>query len=257
MSSQPSPGRRTSWRATVPLVTLSAGLLFGTSAALANQSGTVERPTDLAGLVAERDAQVAELTERAEELTQQVDELSRGTFPSRQVSSQADSLAPVVGLGAVTGPTLRVTLDDAGYSLETLPEGYTVDDVVVHQQDVQSVVNAMWAGGAEAMMVQDQRVVATSSVQCVGNTLYLQGRVYSPPYTISAIGDVDGMQAALEADPVVANYRSWSRTLGLGYTVEDVGEQEFPAYAGPVRGQHATVIEPRVPTLPTEGPEER
>lgn len=257
MTSEQPGTRRLSWRVVVPLVTLSAGLLFGTSAALAERTGSVERPTDLAGLISERNGAVADLTQQAEELAAQVDGLSRGGSTVRETSQRADRIAPGVGTGPVQGPALRVTLDDAGYSLDTLPAGYSVDDVVVHQQDVQSVVNAMWAGGAEAMMIQDQRIVATSSVQCVGNTLYLQGRVYSPPYTITAIGDVEGMQQSLEDDPVVTNFRGWSRVLGLGYQVEDVGEQEFPGYAGPIRPQHAEVIDPRESSSPTDGPVQR
>lgn len=257
MTSEQPTRRRGSWRVLVPVVTLAAGLMFGTSAALADRTGSVERPTDLAGLIQERNRTVADLTQQAEELGTQVAELSRGGSTVQETSAQADRIASTVGTGPVQGPALRVTLDDAGYSLDTLPEGYTVDDVVVHQQDVQSVVNAMWAGGAEAMMIQDQRIVATSSVQCVGNTLYLQGRVYSPPYSITAIGDVEGMQQALEDDPVVTNFRGWSRVLGLGYQVEEVGVQDFPGYGGPVRPQHAEVIEPREPVEPTVGPVEK
>lgn len=255
-SEQPRP-RRSSWRIVVPVVTLGAGLLFGTSAALADRSGPVERPTDLAGLIQDRNRAVEDLTRQAEELSAQVEELSRAGSTVRETSQRADQMAAQVGTGPVQGPALRVTLDDAGYSLDTLPEGYTVDDVVIHQQDVQSVVNAMWAGGAEAMMIQDQRVVATSSVQCVGNTLYLQGRVYSPPYTITAIGDVEGMQQALADDPVVTNFRGWAQVLGLGYQVEDAGTQELPGYAGPVGPEHAEVIDPREPTKPADGPREK
>lgn len=80
-----------------------------------------------------------------------------------------------------------------------IPDGYTVDDVVVHQQDVQAVVNALWAAGAEAMTIQDQRVIATSAVRCVGNTLILQGRVYSPPYVITAIGDIGSLRSGLDS----------------------------------------------------------
>ena len=56
------------------------------------------------------------------------------------------------------------------------------------------MVNALWSGGAEAMQIMDQRVIATSAVRCVGNTLILQGRVYSPPYTITAIGDPERLR---------------------------------------------------------------
>ncbi|MGC1208081.1 MAG: DUF881 domain-containing protein, partial [Ornithinimicrobium sp.] len=175
------------YRYAVPVMALAAGLIFGTSAALARtESLTATEPADLAGLIQQRNAAVAGLTDQVGELSTEVDQLERdnsGSVLTTQISRQADALAPEVGLGPVRGPAVQVTLDDAGYTLDTLPEGYNVDDVVVHQQDVQAVVNALWAGGAEAMMIQDQRVISSSAVQCVGNTLYLQGRVYSPPYT--------------------------------------------------------------------------
>lgn len=250
MSEQAStaPPQRTSgalWRYSVPAVTVIAGLLFGVSAAMAREDGGAGRPTDLVDLVRERAAYVEDLVVRTDQLSAEVDELSAAQAPLddslNDWRGQADLLAPAVGAAEVTGIAIQVTLDDAGYSLDTLPEGYTVDDVVVHEQDVHAVVNAMWAGGAEAMMVQDQRIISTSAVRCVGNTLYLQGRVYSPPYTITAIGDPNQIQAALAADPTVANYRAWADILGLGYEVNDVGETTFPAFSGSVRPVHARV----------------
>lgn len=244
---------RTAWHAAVPVMALVAGLLFGTSAALAGADGYNEDPADLAGLVQQRSNQVDRLSTRAAALRHEVEELAAADA-SVLVQARADQLAHGIGLGEVSGPALRVSLDDAGYTLETLPEGYTVDDVVVHEQDVQSVVNALWAGGAEAMMIQDQRVVAGSAVRCVGNTLHLQGRVYSPPYTITVIGDLEAMSQALVEDPTVANYRSWSQILGLGYVVEDVGEVTLPAFQGSVRPQHATVVTPDGPGDETDEP---
>ncbi|WP_151523782.1 DUF881 domain-containing protein [Serinicoccus kebangsaanensis] len=228
----------------VTVICLVAGVLFGTSASLARDGGGP--PTDLVDLITERDAQVRELTRETDDLGAEVEQLRSGQTSSAAVldGRAADELALGVGAVAVTGPAISVTLDDAGYSLDTLPEGYSVDDVVVHQQDLQGVVNALWAGGAEAVMVQDQRIVSTSAVQCVGNTLYLQGRVYSPPYTVTAVGDTEALHAALAADPVVSTYRDWADAIGLGYAVADLGETELPAYSGAVRPQHATVTAP-------------
>lgn len=246
-----SGGRRGSWHVLVPVMALAAGLLFGTSAALAGDPTTKAQPETLAGLITARNEQVAELSEQAAELQTQVDSLSaQGRLPANR---EADALAPLVGTVAVQGPAVQVELNDAGYTLETMPEGYTVDDVVVHQQDVQAVINALWAGGAEAMMVQDQRVISTSAVRCVGNTLYLQGRVYSPPYTITAIGDPEQLMQALEMDPTVANYRAWADVLGLGYQVSDVGMTELPAFTGTVRAQYADLLSPR-PQPTEDGP---
>lgn len=224
---------------------LVAGLLFGTSAALARtQPASSSGPGDLASLIQQRNTSVERLADRAGALSAEIEQLERqggDSVIATDFSRQADDLAPVIGLGPVRGPALRVTLDDAGYSLETLPEGFSVDDVVVHQQDVQAVVNALWAGGAEAMMIQDQRIITSSAVQCVGNTLFLQGRVYSPPYTITAIGDIDSLRLSLNEDPIVENYRGWSDTLGLGYEVDRIGEVRMPAFAGTPRNEFVRV----------------
>lgn len=228
----------------VTAVCLLAGVLFGTSAALARQD-PVSAPSDLVELIDQRDAQVRGLTEQADELGAEVQALrdERASSRTGRIDRAAEDLATGIGMVPVTGPAVRVTLDDAGYTLDTLPTGYSVDDVVVHQQDLQGVINALWSGGAEAIMVQDQRIISTSSVQCVGNTLYLQGRVYSPPYTITAVGDPEALHASLEADPVVGTYRQWADAVGLGYAVEDLPEAELPAFVGSVRPQHASIIE--------------
>ena len=80
----------------------------------------------------------------------------------------------------------------------------------------------------------DQRLVATSSLQCVGNTLLLQGRVYSPPFTITAVGPVPAMRESLRTDRAVADYRVWARAVGLGYDVTRRGTVTLPGYTGPV-----------------------
>lgn len=247
-----SPRRRSVWHALVPVMALAAGLLFGTSAATAGDSP--DQPETLAGLITERNELVADLSAQADQLRAEIEDSSLpGTAPVRE---ETEALTPVVGTSAVRGPAVQVVLDDAGFTLATLPTGYTVDDVVVHQQDVQGVINALWVGGAEAMMVQDQRIISTSAVRCVGNTLYLQGRVYSPPYTITAIGDPQALATALQDDPVVSNYRAWAEILGLGYEVAELDQAELPGFTGTVRPQHARPLGPR-PEPTQEGPLER
>ena len=76
----------------------------------------------------------------------------------------------------------------------------------------------------------DQRVISTSAVRCVGNTLILQGRVYSPPYVITAIGDLDRLQRGARRRPAVAIYRQYVDAVGLGYDVQTRARPTFPAY---------------------------
>ena len=238
--------RPSRWSVLVPVVGMAAGLLFATSAQTAR--GTDLRTsgrTDLADVIRVQARANQARQEAVQALRSQVEQLTQQSAPGdsalTRLQQQAGTLSPVAGTSAVRGPAITVTLNDAKRSAASLPQGFTADDIVVHQQDVQGVVNALWAGGAEAMMLQDQRVISTSAVRCVGNTLILQGRVYSPPYVIRAIGDVQGMQQSLDTNPTVRIYRQYVDVLGLGYDVRTSPVATFPAYTGSTALTHASV----------------
>jgi uncharacterized protein YlxW (UPF0749 family) len=236
--------RPSRWSAVVPVVALCAGVLFATSASTAKGTDLRSSASDLPDLIRGQTRQNAEAAERVGALQTEVDRLSERSTPGdtriAELARQAEALMVEAGTQPVQGPALAVELDDAKIPSDQLPEGIDVDDIVVHQQDVQAVVNALWAGGAEAMMIMDQRLISTSAVRCVGNTLILQGRVYSPPFVITAIGDQDAMRRALDASPQVAIYRQYVDAYGLGYDVRTSPERTFPAYAGSVNLEHAT-----------------
>jgi uncharacterized protein YlxW (UPF0749 family) len=230
------------WGLLVPVAFALAGVLFATSAEISR--GTDLRSSgnaSLPDLIRAEQRRVEASTARVEALRRSVEALTGpaalGDKRVASLTAQANGLSEAAGTQAVHGPGLKVTLDDA--HLSTIPEGFTGDDLVVHQQDVQAVVNALWLGGAEAMMLQDQRVISTSAVRCVGNTLILQGRVYSPPYTITAIGDSASMRQALYNSPEVTIYRQYVDALGLGYDVTDHANLKLPAYAGSLDLVHA------------------
>ena len=231
------PRRPSRWAAIAPVVAIGAGLLFATSAQ--TSQGTDLRSSgrsNLVDFVRAQDRAVSVRAEAVQQLQAEVDALTARAAPGNdavsRLTARAATLAPIAGAQAVTGPGLLVALDDAKRSAASLPKDFSADDIVVHQQDVQGVVNALWAGGAEAMMLMDQRVISTSAVRCVGNTLILQGRVYSPPYVIQVIGDVTALQAALDKSEQVTIYRQYASLLGLGYDVKNPGKVTFPAYAG-------------------------
>ena len=162
---------------------------------------------------------------------------SRGYVGSGTCSGDAEPLLKTVL--ALEGDTVTVTLDDSKRDPATLPEGANLNWMVVHQQDVQAVVNALWRGGAKAMMLMDQRVISTSAVRCVGNTLILQGRVYSPPFKITAMGDQAQLRKALKDDPDVANYRDFVDRVGVKYEVENGSNKTFPPFEGTTELRYA------------------
>ncbi len=236
--------RGRAWALVVPLVAGLAGVLFATSFTTAHGTELRTVGRDLPGLITDQNRDVAAKAEQVKQLQAEVDRLAAAAAPgdatAKALRGQTAALAPLVGTQKVRGPSVTVSLDDAHRSAASLPKPYGPDDIVVHQQDVQGVVNALWTGGAEAMMIQDQRVISTSAVQCVGNTLLLQGRVYSPPYVITAIGDPTVLRAALDRDSSVKIYREWVDAVGLGWDVQQADESELPAYTGTIALDAAT-----------------
>ncbi len=232
--------RRGGWPWLVPVAALLAGILFATSAE--TSAGTdlrSGRRLDLTDLITVQERAVAAEDARLSRLQAQVADLAQqvGTGDAEVAAAQAGAaaLAPDVGLTALQGPGLQVSLDDAPTTADgTLPVGARADDVVVHQSDVQAVVNAMWAGGAEAMTLMGERIIATSAVRCVGNTLLLHGRTYSPPFVVTAIGDPQRMRSELDASRYVGLFREAADAFGLGYDVSDLDEVTVPAYDGPL-----------------------
>jgi uncharacterized protein YlxW (UPF0749 family) len=221
---------------------VAAGMLFATSAGVAGGTSLRNDTSDLPGLVRGELSRLEQSQQRVVGLQTEVEQLtSKVNNPQvRNLQDQASKLVGPAQLEPVTGPGLEVVLNDAPQDAP-VPEGITPDDLVVHQQDLQAVVNTLWAAGAEAMMLMDQRVISTSAVRCVGSTLRLQGQVYSPPYVIKAIGNPAKLKQALDQSPEVSISRVYVRAVGLGSKVTELGVIGMPAFSGALDLKYAKV----------------
>lgn len=227
------------------LVTIVAMLVFALIGVMLVTAATTSQGTDLRAqrnldlrdLVREGSASVRAMEGDVAAAQDRISARTAGGSPGVESSALVRS----AGLTTITGRGVRVTLDDAPPRDpgDPLWAALSADDVIVHQRDVQAVINALWRGGARAIQVMDQRIIATSAVQCVGNTLLLQGQVYSPPYVITAVGSPRGLRAALAEDPQVSAYRTWADAVGLGYNEERLARVEVPAFSGPIAAAYA------------------
>lgn len=201
-----------------------------------------ERQSDLGDLVQAQAQRVNELSQKVAELDKEVAELSQqvGGVEVERYEEATERLKPHVGLTPVRGPGLTVTLDDA--PREMRDGQLNLDALVVHQQDIQAVVNALWAGGAEAVTIQGQRLISTSAIRCVGNSVVLHRVPYPPPYRISAVGDVESMEDALYASDEVRAYLDAVDRFRLGFELRRHPEIRLPGYQGSFELTHARVI---------------
>ncbi|MGW2364889.1 DUF881 domain-containing protein [Streptomyces sp. NPDC001667] len=217
-----------------------AGLIFWTSFNTAH--GTNIRTDDsmlrLSDLIQERSRKNADLDDSAAGMRSQVDALARrDNGNSAAENKKLADLEADAGTSKIQGTGLSVTLTDAPPNATPRIPGVPdpqPNDLVIHQQDLQAVVNALWQGGAKGIEVMDQRLISTSAVRCVGNTLILQGRVYSPPYKVTAVGDRGALRKALDSSPAIQNYLQYVTAYGLGWKVDQHDAVTLPGYSGTV-----------------------
>jgi uncharacterized protein YlxW (UPF0749 family) len=99
----------------------------------------------------------------------------------------------VTGSVAVTGPCMVVTLTDG----DRLDEDGSTASSRVQAVDLQTVVNALWSSGAEAISVGGQRLTSLSAIRHAGEAILVDlVPLTGPSYEIRAIGDPDAMQTA-------------------------------------------------------------
>jgi uncharacterized protein YlxW (UPF0749 family) len=241
-NSPPEAGRR-SGRRPVRLLTVAvfalAGLIFVTSFNTAKGTNlrTDASLLKLSDLIKQRSDKNGDLGESTAAVRKDVDALARRDDGSTKAEDEKlAALEKAAGTQKLSGAALTVTLNDAPPNARAAP-GYPepqTNDLVIHQQDLQAVVNALWQGGAKGIRVMDQRLISTSAVRCVGNTLILQGRVYSPPYKVTAVGDQSALKEALAASPALQSYQLYVKAYGLGWEVDERDAVTLSGYSGTV-----------------------
>lgn len=140
-------------------------------------------------------------------------------------------------LTPLQGPGVIVTLDDS--KLPGKP-GENQNLYLIHDDDLLKVINELKAAGAEALSVNEQRLIATSEIRCAGPTVSVNNQRSSPPYVIKAIGDPKTLDAALKMrGGVVETLKFWGIQVNINVVDSSL---EVPAYKGTFRYEHAKPV---------------
>jgi uncharacterized protein YlxW (UPF0749 family) len=192
-------------------------------------------------------AQVAELQARLGETESRVTALTEGEsqLAKLALTAKVQSLSEQAGITEMVGQGLKVTLSDAPPRdpVVSSPSNVPPEAFIIHEEDIQVVVNALWRGGAKGVSIMGLRIIESSAVKCVGNVLLLQGQVFSPPYEIFAIGDPTALERALNTDSGVARVKDLVERYRIGLEVVREPLIQLPAYVGPLVQRFAKPIE--------------
>lgn len=196
--------RGKSWIFQVTALCIVLGALLGLSLKTQRQVVNEGMPNRLPALkVAFREAQgenvklrkdVSFYRARTEDLSQ---ELATGTSSSKTLIRSLNESKLLAGTSVVRGAGVVATITDSPKlnPAESRPEA--IEQFLVHAEDLRSVVDELFAAGAEAISINGQRRIATSSIRCVGPVVMVNAVKLAPPYVINAIGNPNDLEKAL------------------------------------------------------------
>jgi uncharacterized protein YlxW (UPF0749 family) len=220
-------------------VAIGVVLAIAYTQAVASAPERARTRTALVHEVEKRSARTDQLQARAEELRMQATRVRAAVLAGSAAGTAADAtvreLQAATGLGTVRGPGLVVTVQDGPAPTDPVtgkPTGES-DLARVQDRDLQDIVNALWASGAEAVSINDQRLATTSAIRSAGGAVLVDFRPVNSPYRISAIGDPARMPANLDGSAAARRFRGYESQYGMAFSTRTVESLQLPAAPAP------------------------
>lgn len=172
-----------------------------------------------------------------QEVSERQQAVAAETVRLHSLQAELERQKILAGLTPVQGPGVLVILDD---SRAQIPTGADANLYLVHEYDLRDVVNVLWLAGSEAIAINDERLVSSSSVYCLGSTVIVNDTRLSPPYTIRAIGNPRIQQDYLRNPSYLTGLKEKQRLYGLHFQIESATDLTLPAFSGGFPSQYAS-----------------
>jgi uncharacterized protein YlxW (UPF0749 family) len=141
-----------------------------------------------------------------------------------------DEAKALAGLVAVSGPGIVVTLEDSPRLSPSETRKDEIEQFMVHDSDLVALANELFNAGAEAISINGQRLIATSSIRCAGVPILVNSKRIAPPYVIKAIGNAADLNSALKMQGGAADVAGlWALNMIKSEPKENL---VIPAYEG-------------------------
>jgi len=178
----------------------------------------------------------AQLADLRAELDQIQTSASTQSGSAKDLQARLDELKLVAGLNERSGDGVIITLDDA----RGASGAKDIEKSICHNTDLTDIVNQAWRGGAEAIAVNDERIVGSSSIYCVGSTIMVNGTLMSPPFSVVVIGSPNDLLATYDDPAQLRDIKQRRDVYGLGFRVSRASGLHVPSYRGALNVRYAT-----------------
>lgn len=182
----------------------------------------------------------AKLESKEQELNTLREKVSSKDDNASNLSSKLEKYNELLGNTELTGKGIQITLKDGDSSIL---KGQ-ISDFLVHDGDILEVVNALRNTTTEAISVNDQRIVSTTAITCVGNVVKINGEKVGAPFVIRAIGNPSMLLGAVTMS---GGYISILERAGVQVDVKQIEKDKeaitIPKYNGIYKLEYGTIFE--------------
>ena len=184
------------------------------------------------------DNTIKEIDELDKQLDAKIDEATENNSELEEAQAQIKEGNKIIGLEEVTGPGVIITLSDSQLDPNTVFDPSTL---LLHDLDIVSVINELKNTGAEAISINEQRIVSTSSIQCGGAIININGERIGSPFTIKAIGLPESLANIDRTDGYLDLLRS--EPYKIGVELKKSNNITIPKYTGVINFKYAKSVE--------------
>lgn len=177
------------------------------------------------------------VAESKQKLTEYEENIEVGGSIYTSMENELFKMRSYAGLEKVQGPGIIITLND---SLENIEDSDNPELYLIHDIDVLEIVNDLKAAGAEAISINDVRVIGTTSIKCGGPTINIDGSRHATPFVIKAIGDVKALEAAAIAPD---SYIDWMEYSGIRVDIRRSEKLTINKYTGTPKINYQNIVE--------------
>ncbi len=229
--------REASGKITIMIICVIVGIMLSVQYRTSENYGPnlrTNRVDDLAAINSSLLKENQKLSEEIVELREKVTNVGSESQLNADLQAELKKSNMAAGLTAVTGTGIIVTLND---SLRALQPGDDPNAYLVHDSDILSIVNELKASGAEAISVNDQRIIAMSEIRCAGTTILVNWNKIGPPFVIKATGDQQLLESGLT---IKGGKLDELNSFGLQTQLVRNNNIEIPAYTGSMKFEYTT-----------------
>jgi len=141
-----------------------------------------------------------------------------------------EQLKQAIGLESTKGNGVVINLNDSPFAQRANTQGS--DEFLVQAADLRDLVNLVFSAQADAVSINDQRVVASTPISSVGNTILVNNTHVLPPFTISVIGDKDLLLQRLNDPTALPDLEKRAKGQKIEYGFQPQANLVIPIYSG-------------------------